>query len=63
MPEEKSQEQLEYEKELRRRIKILQEKFNSGKIRFSKELDIEEIKKSFSCGKSETQWRNRFRHR
>ena len=55
MPEEKSQEQLKYEKELRRRIKILQEKFNSGKILFSKELeDIEEIKKKPFRGKSKT---------
>ena len=53
MPEEKSQEQLKYEKELRRRIKILQEKFNSGKILFSKELeDIEEIKKSLFAVKA-----------
>ena len=53
MPEEKSQEQLEYEKELRRRIKIFQEEFNSGKILFSKELDdIEEIKKSLFAVKA-----------
>ena len=53
MAEEKSEEQLEYEKELRRRIKILQEKFNSGKILFSKELDdIEGIKKSLFAVKA-----------
>lgn len=53
MPEEKSEEQLEYEKELRRRIKILQEKFDRGEILFSKELDdIEGIKRSLSTVKA-----------
>ena len=46
MTEEKSQEQLEQEKELRRRLKIFQEKFNSGEILFTEGLDVEGIKKS-----------------
>ena len=53
MPEEKSGEQLEYDKELRRRIKILQQEFNNGKIFFPEGLDnIEEIKKSLFAVKA-----------
>ncbi|MCY4378937.1 MAG: hypothetical protein OXC39_03800 [Candidatus Dadabacteria bacterium] len=42
MPEEKSQNQLEQEKELRRRLKILQEKFEKGQIRFREGLAVKE---------------------
>ncbi len=42
MPEEKSEEQLEYEKELRRRLKILQEKFEKGQIKFREGLAVKE---------------------
>ena len=41
MPEEKSQEQLEYEQRLRRRLKILQKEFAEGKIRILKELEVD----------------------
>ena len=42
MTEEKSKEQLKYEKELRRRLKILQEKFEKGQIRFREGLAVKE---------------------
>ena len=42
MPEEKSQEQLENEKRLRQRLKILQEKFEKGQIRFHEGLAVKE---------------------
>lgn len=42
MTEEKSQNQLEQEKELRRRLKILQEKFEKGQIRFREGLAVKE---------------------
>ena len=42
MPEEKSQDQLEDEKRLRRRLKILQEKFEKGQIRFREGLAVKE---------------------
>ena len=41
MSEDKSIEQIEYEKRLRRRLKILQEQLEAGKIRFAKDLQIE----------------------
>lgn len=41
MNEEKYEEQLEYEKRLRRRLKILQEQFKAGKIRIAEGLDVE----------------------
>ena len=42
MTEEKSENQLEQEKELRRRLKILQEKFEKGQIRFREGLAVKE---------------------
>ena len=42
MPEEKSKEQLKYEKELRRRLKILQEKYDKGQIKFREGLAVKE---------------------
>lgn len=42
MPEERLQGQLEYEKELRRRLKILQQKFEKGQIRFREGLAVKE---------------------
>jgi|SRR5690554_2782969 len=41
MVEGKPEEQLEYEKRLRRRIKILQEQFEAGKISIAEGLDVE----------------------
>jgi len=41
MVEGKSEEQLEYEKRLRRRLKILQEKFEAGKISIAEGLNVE----------------------
>jgi hypothetical protein len=41
MTEEKSEEQLAYEKRLRRRLKILHEKFKTGKIHIAEGLEVE----------------------
>lgn len=41
MSDEKSIEQIEYEQRLRRRLKILKEQFEAGKIRIAEGLDIE----------------------
>ena len=38
---EKSKEELEYEVRLRRRLKILQEQFEAGKVKFAEGLDVE----------------------
>ncbi|MEO6119018.1 MAG: hypothetical protein ABIP37_08085, partial [Methylotenera sp.] len=40
MSEEKSQEQVEYEERLRRRLKILQEQLEAGKIKIAEGLDV-----------------------
>jgi len=40
MPE-KSQEEIEYEDRLRRRLKILQEQFKAGKVKLAEGLDVE----------------------
>lgn len=42
MSEEKSEEQIEYEKRLRRRLKILQEQLEAGKIRIAEGLSVKE---------------------
>jgi len=42
MNEVKTEEQHEYEKRLRRRLKILQEQFKAGKIRIAEGLNVEE---------------------
>lgn len=41
MSDEKTTEELEYEGRLRRRLKILQEKFKEGKIKIAEGLDVE----------------------
>lgn len=41
MSEDKSIEEIEYEKRLRRRLKTLQEQFKEGKIRIAEGLDVE----------------------
>ena len=41
MSEKKTIEETEYEEELRRRLKILQEQFEAGKIRIAEGLDVE----------------------
>jgi hypothetical protein len=41
MPEEKTPEEIEYEERLRRRLKILQEKFKEGKSHIAEGLDVE----------------------
>ena len=41
MSEEKTQEQIEYEDRLRRRLKILQEQFKAGKVKIAEGLNVE----------------------
>jgi hypothetical protein len=41
MSEEKTEEQIEYEDRLRRRLKILQEQFKAGKVKIAEGLDME----------------------
>lgn len=41
MSDEKTIEEVEYEKRLRRRLKILKEQFEAGKIRIAKDLNVE----------------------